>query len=154
MNSRTRFRDDHRRAGFTLIEAMLVITIVGILVALSLPKFETMIRGEAADRAARVVANDMEMALSASARARKPIRVTYTSASVSYTITDRAAGTVYVTRNLGSGTAYSLNSVSFSPATFDAFPNGLLSVAVTVTVSSSTRTRTVTVSKAGQVRVT
>jgi prepilin-type N-terminal cleavage/methylation domain-containing protein len=142
-----------RSAGFSLVEIIVVVIIVGLVVLIMLPKFDIALRGEASDRASRVVATDMELALADAARSRKPVRVTYSSDSLSYTITDRAAGTVYITRKLGTGSAFSLSSVSFSPATFDALPNGVLTAAVTVTLTSASKSHTVTVSKAGQVRV-
>src|SRR5687767_9563884 len=106
------------QAGFTLIEILAVITIIGVLIMISLPKIESALRSAAADRASRVVANDMELAISSAARARRPMRVTFTSSTKTYTIADRA-GTVIVTRPLGDGTAYNLSGVTFSPATFD-----------------------------------
>lgn len=141
------------RRGFTMLEIIMVITIAGTLMMITLPKIESALRSAAADRSSRVVANDMEVAISAAARARKPLRVAYTSSSMTYTVTDRAAGTVYVNRSLGTGTAYNLSTATFSPASFDVLPTGLLSQAVTITLKSSTRTQTITVSRAGQIRV-
>ena len=110
--------------GFTLLEILMVIVIVGALIMMSFPRIESALRSAAADRASRVVANDIELTLSAAARARKPMRVTYTSSLLKYVVTDRQAGTVFLTRELGSGTAYNLSQVTFSPASFTRLNSG------------------------------
>jgi hypothetical protein len=87
-------------------------------------------------------------------RQRAPVRLTFTSATKTYVFSDRATGTVLLTRILATGAEYSLTSLTSTANTVDILPNGIGSTAFTVTLASGDYSRTVTASTAGFVRST
>ena len=141
------------RIGFTLVEAMLALVIIGLMAAVALPPAARWIESGRLDSAQRVVASDLQTALSIAGRERKPVLVTWSAATSSYTITDRASGTVYRTRSLGAGSDLNVGSVAFAPTTIELFPGGVASGPLTVTLTWNGSTRTVTMTQAGLVRL-
>jgi prepilin-type N-terminal cleavage/methylation domain-containing protein len=139
------------RRGFTMIESLIVITAIGLLTAVAVPKIGRQIRSYRVGRATVVVAGDMENAFSMAARERKPLRLTLSGGT--YTLADRTGGTTRLTRNLTADPDFGVASMTFSTSPLDVFPSGVASAADTVTLTNGTVSRQITVSKAGQVRV-
>src|SRR5258706_2324091 len=126
------------RAGFTIMELMLVITVIGILAAVCMPRISQIITREGAGQAAGVVANDLEYAVSLAARQRKPLRVACDCANGIYTLSDRASGDVIFRRRIGgSDGGLGLTTLTFSTTPVDIFPSGLTTSTLTVTVTAS-----------------
>jgi len=140
------------RRGFTLMEMMVVVIIGATLVAATAPSVGRGMARARVKRAASVVAGDLELAFSNAARQRKPVRVTFSSGSLSYTVTDRATGTVLFTRDFGPSSEFALESFSASAATLDIYPNGVASSADTLRLQRGTHSRRVTVTRVGLVR--
>lgn len=140
-----------RTSGFTLIEMIVVIAIFGLLAAVLVPKVTGTMTQAQVNQATMLVAHDLMTAESNAQRERKPIRVTQGSGHQSFTVTDRTSGTTLFTRQLGSGDAYQLDSISFSTTPVDIFPSGFTSGAVTLTLWAKGYSRTVTMSRVGWV---
>ena len=138
--------------GFTLLELMIVVSVFGLVTAMSFPTISRLITHSRVNQAAMVVANDVSQAVSAAARQRKPIRIARGVDKKSITVSDRASGTVLSTRALGPGDAYQLDSVAFSVSPVDLFPNGFTSSALTVSLWAGGYSRRVTMSRTGWVR--
>lgn len=138
--------------GFTLMEMMIVISMLGILALMAYPRVATILTHERVNQAAGVVAQDLDRAVSAAARQRRPVRIALGADNQSYTITDRASGATIWQRPLGDD-EYHVESVSFSASPVDVFPTGFTSGALTVTVTARGYSRSVSMSTAGWVRV-
>lgn len=134
------------RRGFTLIETIIVIVVIGLILRFALPGFSRTLRVGRVNRSAQVLSADVERAFSTAARQRKPVRIAWNGSAMQYTLTDRSSGTVLLTRPLGTAGA---TSVTFSASPFDVFPGGFASSALTVTVTESDYTRRVRVTRAG-----
>jgi type II secretion system protein H len=147
------FRLCRARQGFSLVEMLIVIVILGIMAAVATPAISKVIRVQRVNKAAAIVAADLQNVFAMAGRQRAPVHLASNSTAKTYTFSDRKTGTVLQTRSLGSTSEYQLGTLVFSPATVDMFPNGISSAPLTVTVGTGTYTRTVTASTAGFVRV-
>jgi len=140
-------------AGFSLLELLIVIVILGIGTAITFPTISRITTHARVNQAAMVVAHDLSVATSAAARERKPIRIARGADRASITVSERASGKLLSTRWLGSGDAYRLDSVSLSVTPVDLFPSGFTSSALSVTLWAGGYSRQVTMSRAGWIRV-
>lgn len=142
-----------RTLGFSLLELLIVIALLGVATAITFPTISRITTHARVNQAAMVVAQDLSLALSAAARERRPIRIAPGADRQSITVSDRVTRAVLSTRALGPGDAYRLDSVSFSVSPVDLFPSGFTSSALTVTLWAGAYSRRVTMSRAGWVRV-
>ncbi len=142
------------RHGFTLTEMLVVITVLGVLLAMLLPKTVQVLTRAGTGQAAGLVALDLERAVTLAGRERRPVRIACDCANGSYTVADRTTGTVLITRRIAGGNGQlSVQSVAFSASPVDIFPSGMASGPLTVTLSSSGASRQVTMSGGGFVRL-
>ncbi len=128
-------------------------SIMALMAAVAIPKVADTIRHNKVNRAAMIVAGDLQTAFSVAARQRAPVRVSVNTTTKTYTIADRSSGTSIRSRALGSTSEYALSALTFSPATVDIFPTGISSSALTVTVTSGDYSRQVTATRVGMVRL-
>ena len=140
------------RGGFTAIEMLIVVVIIGIMAASVMPRISRIVAEERIRKLQAAVATDFELAFALANRERKPVTVTYNTTTKVLAITDRATSTVLKTRYLGQNQSFSTTGVTFSPTNgITIFPAGLATAAVTVTVTNGNFTRTVSVTRAGLV---
>jgi prepilin-type N-terminal cleavage/methylation domain-containing protein len=142
-----------RTAGFSMLEMLIVMIIVGLLIAISIPKMARVMSHERVNRAAQVVVADLQNGFAMAGRQRAPVRLTFTSSTKTYVFTDRATGTVLQTRTMNNQSEYSLTTLSSEPATIDVLPNGIGSTSFTVTIGQNGYVRRVSASSAGFVRL-
>ena len=136
-----------------MVEMLLVLIVVGILVTISVPKMERIIRHERVNRAAQVIVQDIQNGFALAGRQRAPVRLTFTTSLQKYVFSDRATGTAIMTRILSTGADYSLTSLSTTATSVDVLPNGIGSTPFSVTVANGDYSRTITASSAGFVRL-
>lgn len=136
-----------------MLEMVVVMVIMGLLIAIAVPRLGTMMRHERVNRAAQVIVTDLQNGFAMAGRQRAPVRLTFTAATKTYVFSDRATGSVFQTRILDSRSEYALTTLSATPSTIDVLPNGIGSTALTVTIGQGDYSRTVTASSAGFVRL-
>jgi len=141
------------RRGFSLIEVLLTVVVLGLMTMIGMPRVNTFMTHMRVKRATALVAADLEQAYALAGRERKPMRITCTCASQIYTVADRSGGTNRLTRALGADADYKLTTLTFSVTPVDIFPSGVTSSALTVTLGAGGYTRQITLSSAGQVRI-
>lgn len=142
-----------RRTGFTLIEVVIALAVMGMLAMILMPKVGTIMEHDRVNRAATVVASDLEQAVTIAGRERKPVRLTCTCATAQYTVVDRSGGTSRLSRKLGTNSEYHLTTLTFSTPSVDIFPTGVTSADLTVTVGSAGYSRQIRLTTAGYVRI-
>ena len=152
-SSTSRLRPPARRTGFSMLEMLVVIIILGILVAIAIPKMAMIVRHERVNRAAQVVAQDLQNGFAMAGRQRLPVRLTFYPSQLKYVFTDRATGQMLQQRLLGKGTEFSITSLVSDNAIVDVMPNGIGSVTFKVTVANGDYSRDVRASSAGFVRM-
>ena len=145
-------RRQHLRAGVTLLELMVVVTIMGVVGAMSAGRVHALIVHQRITRAASAVQNNLEAAFATSGRNRRPVRITWDASTAQLQVTDRAGTKTYSHTNLGRepyGLGSSAVSVSSSP--IEVFPSGLASDNLVVTITLEGLTRQVRMSRAGMI---
>lgn len=142
------------RWGFTTIELIIIVTIIGILAGIAGPATSRIVRHSRTNRAAMVIAADLQNAFAVAARQRQPVRIKADAATKSYEFTDRATGKVLRIRSFyGDTSEYHLTRLQFSPAQIDVFPSGVSSAPVVVDLANGDYARKITASTAGFIRV-
>jgi prepilin-type N-terminal cleavage/methylation domain-containing protein len=144
----------YTRRGFTVLELIVVVVIFGIMVSLALPPMSRVIRHNRVNRAATVIASDLQNAFSTAGRSRQPVRIQADNVNRSYQFIDRKTGTVLRIRTFyGDTSEFKLTTLTFNPTTVDVFPSGISSAALTVDLSNGDYSKQLTASTAGFVRV-
>lgn len=126
--------------------------IMALTAAIAIPRIADTMRHNRVNRAAMIVAGDLQTAFSVAGRQRAPVRISLNTSTLTYTIAVRSSSATIRSRALGSTSEYKLTAISFAPATIDIFPTGIASDTIAVTVTGGDFSRKVTASKAGMVR--
>ena len=141
-------------SGFSLIEVLVVVIILGIMAGVAGPAMSVMVRHNRVNRATMVITSDLQNAFAVAARQRQPVRIQADSANRSYQFIDRKTGAVLRIRTFyGDNSEYLLNTLVFNPSTVDVFPNGVSSAALTVKLANGDYSKQINASTAGFVRI-
>jgi type II secretion system protein H len=141
-------------SGFSIIEVLVVVAILGIMAGIAGPAISVMVRHNRVNRATMVITSDLQNAFAVAARQRQPVQIQADSANRSYQFVDRKTGTVLRIRTFyGDNSEYLLNTLVFTPATIDVFPNGVSSAALTVRLANGDYSKQIKASTAGFVRI-
>ena len=149
--------DSHKysRFGFSMVELIVIVAIIGIMAAIGGPAISRIIRHQRVNRATTLVTSDLQNAFAVAARQREPVRIQADNANRSYQFIDRKSGTVLRIRTFyGDTSEYRLSKLTFAPATLDIFPDGISSAPLTVDLGNGDYNRQITASTAGFVRIT
>jgi len=142
------------RRGFSIIELMAVVSIIGILAMMAGPAMSRIVRHQRTNRAATVIAADLQNAFAVAARQRQPVRIQADAATRSYQFIDRKTNAVLRIRTFyGDTSEYRLTKLVFTPATIDVFPSGISSSAITVDLANGDYSKKISASTAGFIRV-
>jgi type II secretory pathway pseudopilin PulG len=139
-----------------MVELALTFTIIAILTAMMIPKIGRTMQATRVNRTSAIVAADLEQAFTLAGRFRKPMRITCTCGSATYTIADRTGGTVRLRRKLTGDSDLGNMTVAFElpvAGIVDVFPSGISTTLLRVRITSGISTRAVTLSTAGHVRI-
>ena len=145
-------RRSRAAAGFSLIELLLVVVILGLLAAAGLPKINLITRKEKATRAVYQVQLDIERAFAIAARLRKPVRLVFTSSSRLYQVVDDVGGTVRLTRRLDRNSDIGVDLIETRPTSITINPNGVASDTLNVEITSINTTRQLSMTRVGLIR--
>lgn len=141
------------RGGFTLIEALAVVMILGIVAAMSVPATANMLAQTRVSRAAAVASSDLQTAFSLAAREKLPLILTVDAANRWYALADRDDATL-VRRSFGPGAhELTVESMTTTATTVHFFPTGMASGPVAITLVVGNHARRVEMSRVGQIRV-
>ena len=142
------------RVGFSIIELIAVVAILGVLATMAGPAISRIVRHQRVNRAATVIASDLQNAFAVAARQRQPVRIQADANTRSYQFVDRKTGAVLRIRTFyGDTSEYRLTKLVFNPATIDVFPSGISSTAVTIDLANGDYAKQITASTAGFVRI-
>jgi type II secretion system protein H len=148
--------NNHKSAwpGFTIMEMLVVVAILGILATIMAPAISRITRHQRVNRAAMVITADLQNAFAVAARQREPVRIQADAPSRSYQFIDRKTGNVLRIRTFyGDTSEYKLSTLVFTPSTIDVFPSGTSSDFLTIDLANGDYTKQITASTAGFIRV-
>lgn len=142
------------RSGFTLMEMMVVIAIVGIIAAAVVPNFIGWRNNAKVSQAARQIYSDLQTARTTAIKTNSTVSIDFDTGTNSYTLNGRErnlpAGVVLSNVNFtASGNVATFNNLGFGRTFFDAPNDG----SVTVTLANGQRTSTILVETAGNIRI-
>jgi prepilin-type N-terminal cleavage/methylation domain-containing protein len=146
------------RRGFSILEMLIVVILVGIVMSIAGVKMTTIMTQQRVVRAASTIQTDMELAYAVASRNRKPMRIIFSSSAsaILVRVTNRAGDTTYRQTNLKE-IGLSHGQVTSSSPEITVFPNGFasdtLSILISVTQNGVTHKRRVRMSRAGLVKV-
>jgi Tfp pilus assembly protein FimT len=100
--------------------------ILGILATIATPAISRAIRHQRVNKAAALVAADLQNVFAMAGRQRAPVHLASDASGKTYTFSDRKTGAVFQVRDLGTTSEYQIGTLVFSPTTVDMFPNGSL----------------------------
>jgi type II secretory pathway pseudopilin PulG len=139
-----------------MIEMALTFTIIAIMASMMIPKIGRVMQATRINRQTAIVAGDLEQAFTLAARHRRPMRISCTCGTGTYTIADRTGGTVRLSRTLGQDGDLGTLTLAFEAplaGVVDVFPSGISTALLQVRLTSGISTRAVTLSTAGHVRI-
>ena len=144
----------HRRA-FTMIEILIVLSIMAIVSSISMVGFTRIINQVRIDRAAQTLSYDLQMAFAIVGRNRQPVRISWDNTKVQFAITDRGNSTLFRTRPMGLSTEFKLSASYFtvSNSLVEIYPPGLAADSLNVHIVNGQLKRTISMSRGGLVRV-
>lgn len=147
-----------RRVGFTLIEILIVLVLIGIVAAISIRSVGDTIRRDRVQKAAAIISTDLEQAFALAGRQRTPIRLLFDSAHKAFAVAERADTTLkYRTRQFATGDL-ALDYISASRSSLDVMPSGLSADTLSLRLGIYSRNgsrydRTIRMTRGGMVRI-
>lgn len=142
------------RAGFSLLELMVVVMIMGVVGTMSAGQVHKLIIQQRITRAASAVQNDLESAFSTAGRNRRPVQIAWNSTTQQLEIKDRAGTNTYRHTNLGRDPyGFTPSAVSVSRSSVEVYPTGLANDTLVVTMSLENITKKVRMSRAGMIQI-
>lgn len=105
-----------KRAGFTMIELTVVVTVAAIVMSLGVLSFAGFFQRNAARHAARLFAQDLLAARSFAVGAQEPVVIRFYEATLWYEVESRSTATEIARRRFGAAGEIDLSAVSMDLA--------------------------------------
>jgi prepilin-type N-terminal cleavage/methylation domain-containing protein len=143
------------RGGFTLIEAIVVLVLLGVLGSLAAPAVGRSLTNTRADRSTGAISADVEAAFSLASRQRKPVLFQVDSVLKRIVIRDRATNAILQSHSYGATeSSYAVTRLLLNKTSAIVFPNGLTDGSFEIAIVVNNENRAVRVTRTGLIRVT
>lgn len=146
------------RMGFTVVELLIVLALVGIVASIAIRSIGDTIRRDRVQKAAAIISTDLEQAFALAGRQRTPVRLLFDSARKTFAVAERADTTLkYRTRQFATGDL-ALDYLSVSRNNLDVLPSGLSADTLSLRLgiyskNGTTYDRTIRMTRGGLVRI-
>lgn len=146
------------RAGFSIIEMLVVVILVGIVMSVAGLRVSGMMTQQRVIRAAGTIQGDMELAFALASRNRTPTKLVWTTSAsaILLRVTDRTGATEFKRTDMRP-MGLANGDVTASSSDVTVFPNGFasdtLSITISVTHNGVNYKRRVRMSRAGLIKV-
>jgi type II secretory pathway pseudopilin PulG len=155
--TRSRVRTRRPRAGFSLLEMIVMLILVGIVASISGGRLTAMRAQQQVTRASSVIQTQLEKAFAIAGRNRQPMEIVWNSTLRQLSVTNRAGTLTYGQLKLGSDYGLRSGEVTSSATSVEVYPNGLANGTLTITIQTvrggRTYTKVVSMNRAGLVKV-
>lgn len=143
-----------RTRGFTLLELIVVMSMMAILAAISLGKTSRILSGWRVNRAAQALSEELQQGYAIVGRTRKPVIFEFNRDSMALFIKSRS-NEVYRRRYVGLSTEYKLRAadVTLSRKTLEVYPPGLAADSLSIVISQPGTARRIRMLRGGLVQV-
>jgi prepilin-type N-terminal cleavage/methylation domain-containing protein len=146
-----------RRRGFSLIELMLVISMIGLISIMSFGRTSSMITQWRVGRAAQAYGEELQAAFAIVGRDRKPVVITMDRTHMELRITARDTTLKYRRRSFGVTSAYKLDSADFvfpgAMRVMEVYPPGLAADSLSIVISRQGQFRRIRMLRGGLVQI-
>jgi len=140
--------------GFSLVEILVALTLVGIAAAMAIPRASKVINQTKVQRAAQALQVEVQQAFAIAGRNRAPVSIRWNAATTQLRVTDLTGNIVYRRLGIGTGGGYGLTSseVTVAPTSLTVFPNGLAADTLVISLARTGYSRRIWVSRSGIVK--
>lgn len=151
-------RSTTRQDGFTLVELLIVLALIGIVASIAIRSVGDTMRRDRVVKTAAILSADLEQAFALAGRQRAPMRLLIDSAKRTLSVANRADTTLkYRTRQFVTGDM-AIDYISANRSSLDIMPSGLSTDTLRLTIgiysrNGTTYDRTVRMTRGGLVRV-
>ena len=153
-----RWPTERERKGFTVVELLIVLALVGIVASIAIRSVGDTIRRDRVQKAAAIISTDLEQAFALAGRQRTPMRLLFDSTRRTFAVAERADTTLkYRTRQFATGDL-EVDYFSVSRNTLDVLPSGLSADTLSLRLgiysrNGTTYDRTIRMTRGGLVRI-
>ena len=156
--ARSQPRTEKSRDGFTLVELLIVLALIGIVASIAIRSVGDTMRRDRVVKLTAVLSTDLEQAFALAARQRTPMRILIDSAKRTFSIASQGDTTLkYRTRQFVTGDM-AIDYISASRNTLDIMPSGLSADTLRLRIgiyskNGTTYDRTIRMTRGGLVRI-
>jgi len=147
------------RRGFTMIELLIVMSLMAVIVTLSMGRTTRMVTSWRVNRAAQAIANELQAAFALVGRNRKPLVLSVDKTKMQLRLVSRSGTDTFRLRALGISSAYKLKSADLTvypattPTTLEIYPPGLASDSLSITINKDGVKRRIRMLRGGLVQI-
>jgi Tfp pilus assembly protein FimT len=142
------------RSGYTVAELIIVMSLIGLAMTLVLPSIGRTVAQVRLQRAATLVASNVQLAQSLASRQRRPVRLSVDTRQKVMRVRDYTnPATVYAEQRFDETSENAVSRLEVTDTSVVIYPSGLYAQQISFTLTTANKRRAVHVSRAGQIRI-